>query len=140
MGATMGTRKTRLPRWLADVPSDKVFYCCSGEVYRNERELEAGLARMTEDYFVYHVNSEKNDFSKWVQDVIDDGYLAGRLAVCQSRTLALQIVSERLAMLDKPQARREASLRAMLPQTQRPASRSEVAPRRAALRRTISAT
>jgi len=96
MRATTGTRQARVPRWLGDAPSDKVFYCCSGEVYRNVRELEAGLAQMAEDYFVYHVNSEKNDFSKWIQDVIADGYLAGRLAGCQNRAQALQAVRERL--------------------------------------------
>lgn len=139
MGAATGTRQARVPRWLNDVPSDKVFYCCSGEVYRNVRELEAGLARMAEDFFVYHVNSEKNDFSKWVQDVIEDGYLAGRLAGCQNRAQALQAVRERLDTADAPKVRRQARLRVMLPRTPTPAPESAAAPRSAAPPRTAPA-
>ena len=132
MRATTGTRQARVPRWLGDAPSDKVFYCCSGEVYRNVRELEAGLAQMAEDYFVYHVNSEKNDFSKWVQDVIEDGYLAGRLAGCQNRAQALQAVRERLDTADAPKARRQARLRTTLPRTPTPAHESAAPLRQAA--------
>lgn len=57
-------------RWLGDVPTDKVFYCCNGEVYRNLSELESALERMQDEHFVYHVNVEKNDFSNWVRHVI----------------------------------------------------------------------
>ena len=83
-------------------------YCCNGEVYRNVRDLEAGLERMRDDYFAYHANPEKNDFSKWVKDVIDDGYLAAQLAACRTREEALEVVTKRLARLEKPRARRPA--------------------------------
>lgn len=101
MVAVRRISKTQAQQWLGDVPGDKVFYCCNGEIYRNLRELESALERMRDDHFVYHVNPEKNDFSNWVRDVIGDQKLAQDLRGCKTRQDAQTIVRERVNFFSK---------------------------------------
>jgi len=42
------------------------FYCVDGGVYHTLREFSDSLLRMSEDTFKHHVNTEKNDFSNWI--------------------------------------------------------------------------
>ncbi len=62
--------------WLEDVHKDKVFWCHDNRVMKNLDELVAALRKMSDDTFRYHVTKDKNDFSKWVRDVIGDSTLA----------------------------------------------------------------
>jgi hypothetical protein len=58
--------------WIADVPEDKVFWGHDGRVMKNLEGLGAALREMTDATFRYHVTEGRNDFSKWIQDVIGD--------------------------------------------------------------------
>jgi len=40
------------------------------------KELETALNTMTDETYSFHANTEKNDFTNWVQDVIKDEKLA----------------------------------------------------------------
>ncbi len=82
--------------WLDDVPGDKVFWCHDGRVVKNMAELGNALKEMTNDTFEYHLNSERNDFSTWVRDVIGDTTLAGQLERVASQATALKRVEMRL--------------------------------------------
>jgi hypothetical protein len=86
---------------LQKVPEEYVFYCCDGSVFRDLAELAAGLNAMTDEVFVYHSNSEKQDFCNWVRDVIEDIELAEELAMAASRLEAAERVAERLALLSE---------------------------------------
>lgn len=66
-------------RYLADVPEEYVFRCHDSRVFKDLRELRDGLANMTEEVYAYHANTERNDFSRWVRDVIKDEKLAAEL-------------------------------------------------------------
>jgi H+-transporting ATPase len=84
---------------LVKVPEESVFRCHDGRTFRDMEELAEGLGAISDDTFAYHVNSEKNDFSKWVRDVIRDEKLAGDLATATNRIQAAKYVTARLAVL-----------------------------------------
>jgi hypothetical protein len=91
--------KQAAEKLLADVPAEKVFWCCDGRSLRNIRELGEALAEMTDDTFAFQANSCKNDFTDWVNDVIKDGKLARDLAKSQNRTQAASRVAGHLVFL-----------------------------------------
>ncbi len=88
-------------RVLADVAGDKRFFCHDDRVIKNLTELVDCLTNMTEEVFRHHVTSEKNDFSNWVRDVLDDERLASKLKNVSNPSEAGKIVTERLAFLQR---------------------------------------
>ncbi len=95
----------RMPReeaesYLANVPDEYVFWCHDGVVLRNLRDLKGALGTMSDETFAYHSNSEKSDFSNWVNDVIGDEKLARDLKKSPDRSLAARTVSQRIAFLE----------------------------------------
>ena len=92
--------KQEAEKLLADVPDNQSFWCCDGRIFRNMRDLMVGLASMSDDTFNYHLNAEKNDFSKWVNDVIEDEKLAEDLAQSTSQRAAAKTVNERFSLLN----------------------------------------
>jgi hypothetical protein len=86
-------------RLLGDVPPEKAFWCCDDRILRNMRELGEALASMTDETFAYHSNAEKNDFSNWVNDVIEDAKLARDLAKASNKTQAERKLAERVDFL-----------------------------------------
>ena len=87
--------------WLADVPADKVFRCHDGRVMKNLEELNLALSEMTEETFRYHVTAERNDFNKWVQDVIGDYELSAELQSSSKRVHASKAAADRIALLKR---------------------------------------
>jgi len=85
--------------WLEDVPGDKVFWCADGKVFRNLKELASALEGMREEIYRHHVSGDKNDFSKWVSDVIGDVTLADELKKAKSCATAARRVKERVELL-----------------------------------------
>jgi hypothetical protein len=57
------------------------------------------LGNMTDETFSYHVNQEKNDFSNWVRDIIEDVKLAKDIAKIKNRQEAIKVVNERISLL-----------------------------------------
>jgi len=93
--------KQEAEKLLADVREDYSFWCCDGSIFRNMRDLMVGLASMSTDTFSYHLNHAKNDFSKWVYDVIGDEQLADDLSNSTSQREAARTVNERYSYLVK---------------------------------------
>jgi hypothetical protein len=91
--------KEQADKLLAKVPEEYVFWCHDGHTFRDMQELAEGLVALSDDIFAYHVNSERNDFSKWVKDVIRDEKLASDLATATNRTQAAGYVKARLTIL-----------------------------------------
>ena len=92
--------KQEAQKLLADVPENQSFWCCDGRIFRNMKDLMVGLASMSGDTFTYHLNAEKNDFSKWVNDVIEDEKLAEDLENATSQREAAKTVNERFSLLN----------------------------------------
>ncbi|MBI4304659.1 MAG: hypothetical protein HY665_10040, partial [Chloroflexi bacterium] len=91
--------KSTAKGWLANVPEDKVFWCSDGRVLKNLAALEIALREMNDDTFRYHANDSKNDFSKWVKDVIGDEKLSRDLQKSANRAQAAKNVASRIAFL-----------------------------------------
>jgi hypothetical protein len=84
---------------LVKVPAQYVFYCHDGSVFADLRELAEGLKAMSDETFTYHSNLQKQDFSKWVRDVIGDEELANGLAKASNRLQAAEYLVARIALL-----------------------------------------
>ena len=90
--------------FLADVPDNLVFYCRDGKVFKNLKDLRDGLANINNDVFLHHVNISKNDFARWVLDVIKDNTLASKLSdnnIASSANIAAAIVGNRIIALSR---------------------------------------
>ncbi len=84
---------------LGQVPEANAFWCCDARTLKSMPELGEALNSMTDEAFDYHSKQQKNDFSKWVGDVVGDQKLARDLAGSSSRTQAAKRVQERIAFL-----------------------------------------
>jgi hypothetical protein len=87
-------------RRLGDVPDDKHFWCHDGRFLRNLRELENALNDMSDEIFHYHSGEGRNDFSKWIREVVGDEKLANDLGKAKSRVQASQAVAQRISFLE----------------------------------------
>lgn len=59
-----------------NVPRDKAFLTIDGRHILNLLELTTILEQMDDHAFAYHANTEKNDFSNWIRDVMGNTILA----------------------------------------------------------------
>ena len=95
------TLKQEAKRLLADVPNEYVFRCHDGLILQGMKELENALNSTADEIYVFHANTEKNDFTNWVRDVIKDDILAKDLQKAKNRTQAAKFVASRIAVLSK---------------------------------------
>jgi hypothetical protein len=87
-------------RRLGDVPDDKHFWCHDGRFLKNLKELENALTDMSDETFHYHSDEEKNDFSKWIREVVGDEKLANDLSKAKSRVQTSQAIAQRISFLE----------------------------------------
>lgn len=90
-------------KFLSDVRPEWVFWFCNGTVARNIYELVSTIELLDEDSFKYHVNTDKmkNDFAKWISEVLGDKKLAKNLdGVLEKRKYANKI-RKRIKKLEK---------------------------------------
>jgi hypothetical protein len=92
--------KEEAKRRLGDVPDDKHFWCHDGKSIKNLAELRKALIDMSDETFHHHLEGERNDFSKWVREVVGDEQLASDLAKAKSRLQASRVVAERISLLE----------------------------------------
>jgi len=92
--------KEEAKRRLGDVPDDKRFWCHDGKTIKNLRELRKALIDMSDETFHYHLGGGRNDFSKWIRDVVGDDKLAEDLSKARSRMQASQAVAQRISFLE----------------------------------------
>jgi hypothetical protein len=92
--------KEEAKRRLGDVPNDKRFWCHDGKVIKNLKELRKALIDMSDETFHYHLSEGRNDFSKWVREVVADDKLAEDFSRTRSRMQASQVVAERISFLE----------------------------------------
>ena len=85
---------------LVRVSEEKMFWCNDGQTYADIRELARGLVAMSQETFYHHVNPDKNDFSNWVRDIINDIELADALLRAASKDAAANCVIARLELYE----------------------------------------
>jgi hypothetical protein len=95
------TLKQEATKLLEDVPGEYLFWCCTGCILHNMRELGDELKIMSDESYAYHANGEKNDFSNWVRDIIKDDRLSRDLLKALNRAQATRLVVNRVSILAK---------------------------------------
>jgi hypothetical protein len=92
--------KEEAQKRLGDVLDDKRFWCRDGKSIKNLRELGKALVDISDDTYHYHSGEGRNDFSKWVREVVGDQKLANDLGRVKSRIQASQAVAKRISFLE----------------------------------------
>ena len=93
--------KDEARRYLCDVAPEQCFWINNGPVLKSLKELAEALPQLSNETFQHHVNKEKNDFNKWINDVIGDMQLANDLLSSRNKDSFLKKVSNRLNALKK---------------------------------------
>lgn len=86
---------------LSDVPQEKAFWVNNGTIIKNIKELPKAIEEMSDEVFNYHVNKEKNDFIKWIDEVIQDEELARSLKKVKDKKRIVRRIKGRLEYLEK---------------------------------------
>ncbi len=86
---------------LQDIHGHYCFWINNGPVVKNIQELPKVLKNMDKDTFSHHVNKEKNDFAKWIDEVIGDIVLAKSLKRVKRKDTYLRKIETRLKELNK---------------------------------------
>ncbi len=84
---------------LKPVPEDKHFRIHLGTNVSNLMELLDTIEIMSNDSFNHHVSKTKNDFSKWVSDVIGDLDLAAEMRKVHTRKGMIKSLKSRINFL-----------------------------------------
>lgn len=92
-------KKEEAMRYLGDVSPEKYFWMNNGTVLKNLYELQDGLESISEETYGHHVSKEKNDFAKWVGEVVGDGKLAKELVTARNRESAFNKARNRINTL-----------------------------------------
>lgn len=97
----MGKSSEEAKRILSNTPPEKAFWVNNGPVLKSVIELATAAKKLTPRQFAHHVNSAKNDFARWVEDVIRDSELAKRLRHVKTGDELARVVRNRLRQLQK---------------------------------------
>jgi|SRR3989338_147827 len=84
---------------LSDAQPEKAFWINNGPVLKNLNELAASIKKMKAKQFMHHVNRDKNDFAKWVEEVVDDKILSQRIKLLKTKKAMAKAVSQRVSAL-----------------------------------------
>lgn len=76
------------------------FWVHQGPVLRSLWDLAKFLEIITEEQFVYHVKQGRNDFARWVKEILQDKICAVALARAKTRSAALAAARRALARYD----------------------------------------
>ena len=91
--------KDDVQRVLRHVPDEKRFYCHDGSIFNNIHELKIGLDRIHVHTYNHHVTDDKNDFARWIREVLGDDKLARDFSKATDKGEATRIVAERIVWL-----------------------------------------
>ena len=93
--------KEEAAKYLCNAAPEHCFWVNNGPILKNVEELADALESISEDSYSYHANKDKNDFSKWIGEVIGDSRLANDLLSSKNKGSALNKIRARLNSLKK---------------------------------------
>ena len=93
--------KEEAAKYLCNAASEHCFWVNNGPILKNVEELADALESISEDIYNYHANQDKNDFSKWISEVIGDSKLANDLLSSKNKSSAVNKIRARLNSLKK---------------------------------------
>jgi len=76
------------------------FWFMNGTIARNIYELVNTLEASSPEVFEYHVNSGKNDFYKWILNILGDDVLAKRLKKERDQKKYIRKIKRRIEELE----------------------------------------
>lgn len=91
---------SKAKRVLVCAQGEQCFWTNDGKIIANLVELRDALTSMGDDVFRYHVTKEKNDFADWIEYVLGDAELAGKVRGAKKTTSARTFVVTRLKKYD----------------------------------------
>ena len=86
-------------KFLTNVAPEKSFWVNNGPVIHSLSELADMAGKLDNKKFAHHVNNGKNDFEKWVHDVIGDAALANQLKAVKTKATFAKVVQQRVQEL-----------------------------------------
>ena len=88
-------------KFLCDVMDEKCFWVNNGPILKNIEELSTAVKTLNDETFNHHLNSEKNDFSRWIDDVIGDKKLANDIAKTKTKKSLIKKLDFRINQLKR---------------------------------------
>jgi hypothetical protein len=85
----LGRRLTKLQRRrkiMRNSSEETKFIQKDGTPIRNVLELSNAMEIMSTEIYTHHVNEQRNDFSNWVRDVMDDRILSKQIQEAKDKT------------------------------------------------------
>lgn len=86
-------------KYLKDVGKEHAFLLKRGHRVASLAELFEELKTISQEEFLHHVTDDKNDFAKWVEDIIGDRHLAESMREVKDKENMLDKVKSRLFIL-----------------------------------------
>ena len=72
------------------------FYVCDGQVLKSVSDLSGSLQySMSDEVFKYHCNGEKNDFAKWIAEVIGNKRLSKNISRVKTKKGMLRKIKKK---------------------------------------------
>ena len=93
--------KDEAKKYLCDVAPEQCFWVNNGPILKNIEELADYLPEIPNEAFQHHVNSEKNDFSNWIKEIIGDGKLANEILSSKNKESIVKKIRNRLNSLKR---------------------------------------
>lgn len=97
----MGTKKEEAKRILSNTAPEKAFWINNGPILKNIIDLAVAAKKITPQQFAHHVSQGKNDFAKWVDEVIRDQALAKKLQHAKTKEELSKAATGRLKALQR---------------------------------------
>lgn len=88
-------------RMLSGVKPEKAFWINNGPIAKSLGEFAAALKKLSPVQLAHHVSKEKNDFAKWIDEVVGDKILAQRVRVLKTKEEITNAISQRIDALRK---------------------------------------
>lgn len=92
----LSVREEDAKRPMVTVYNDKCFWVENGPVLSNIADLARALAYMTDAQYEHHANRGRNDFARWMEEVLADPECAASLRRADGRKKAAKAVERRL--------------------------------------------
>ena len=93
--------KEEAKRILSNTAPERAFWVNNGPIVKSVIELATAAKKLTPAQFMHHANKAKNDFARWVEEVIRDSELARQIKKVKTKEGLASAVTSRLKQLQK---------------------------------------
>ncbi|MBM3200452.1 hypothetical protein FJZ53_05935 [Candidatus Woesearchaeota archaeon] len=94
--------KNAFRRVVSDVSRPELaFWFCNGRTARNIQELVDGIKFSPDSVFYNHVSTNKDDFAKWILDVLGDNVLTASLQNIKSKEAYVMTIEDRIEEINQ---------------------------------------